>query len=121
MNPSLRDYCEVCKAETERCRYFPVAGVGNTASVWHVTGRTHGIQVSRAATLNTASNATAITVSRLVDKREQFFGNPLRDVLTLWALYQRDNSSRGLVAGLVAERGPVRSNSGRCRDYWAHL
>jgi len=23
MNPSLRDYCEVCKAETERCRYFP--------------------------------------------------------------------------------------------------
>jgi len=54
------------------------------ASVWLVTGRTHGIQVSRAATLNTASNATAITVSRLVDKREQFFGNPLRDVLTLW-------------------------------------
>jgi hypothetical protein len=34
------------------------------------------MQVSRAATLDTASNATAITVSRLVDKREQFFGNP---------------------------------------------
>ena len=35
------------------------------------------MQVSRAATLDTASNATAITVSRLVDKREQSCGNPL--------------------------------------------
>ena len=32
------------------------------------------MQVSRAATLDTASNATAITVSHLVDKREQSFG-----------------------------------------------
>ena len=77
------------------------------------------MQVSRAAILDTASNATAITVSRLVDKREQSYGNPLCYILALWALYQRDNSSRGLVAGLVGERGPVRSNSGRCRDYWA--
>ena len=32
------------------------------ASVWHATGMTHGMQVSRAATLGTALNATAITV-----------------------------------------------------------
>jgi len=23
MNESLREYCEVCKAQTERCQYFP--------------------------------------------------------------------------------------------------
>lgn len=23
MNATLRDYCEVCKAETERCQYYP--------------------------------------------------------------------------------------------------
>jgi len=32
------------------------------ASVWRVTGRTHGMQASRAATVDTALNATAITV-----------------------------------------------------------